>query len=957
MRPASQQNDRSHSEREQQAFDGGCPRTEMPLAAPVTGPRALAPAAWCLAAALLFALPACDGDDGDTGPQGPPGPPADPGETPLGPDDPLPGVVVDVTSFSGGTGNGGRARVGDRLTVQFTVANDASEPLALSSLTRGSIYISGPTFNYQRVIASQSDVLTRATQVATGVYAYTFAVPIPATYLAPLNDTASLTEGELTGQALLDGTYTVGIELRKDFEIGTEVLRDVGNGSRDFLFGAATTLEPREVVLLESCNACHTNLEAHGGNRNDIKNCLLCHTAGAEDRNNPGFAGGTPGASIEFAVMIHKIHAGAHLPSVMGMTTDVNGDRVYNATPRPYQLVGFGNSIHDYSEVLFPQYPSWSSPMPRDAGYSTLTPTEQALENLQRRGPVGCAKCHGDPDGAGPLSAPAQGDRIHTQPTRRACASCHDDWIPEQLYTANGQTMPAVADDSNCSFCHEPSGNSLAIEDAHRHPLVDPALALGVNFIIDSVTDAGGDNDGTFDAGEFVRLTFSVEDDARNPINASTLGRVEMVLSGPTTNPQVLNYQRMAPAFFSGPGPYTVDIPDLAFYDPSGVSDGTLQVFNTTLAPHWNVTGALTTLRLRTGTGASSTLANDATVTQNYIDVQPGDGALFNDDDYIVLEDLVVGQREYMRVQWVEDDRLWFGSRFRFDYKPNLLIAHDAGVSVQVVTTAAIPGTSWTVDTATGQITEVVEFGAGEVLASYTTSFRVPAVYPGALDDSPNRGEDWGDWTGLAMLDGTYLIDLHGGRSFSYSPAGEATSYTEGANPAVAELLFGSATTVETVERVVGASACNACHDEISFHGGNRKGFDSCIQCHGAAGTEHTQGYEEQTAPSSPVISVEFRNFLHTAHAGVFPSLPGGVQNCTACHGEGNTAWFEIAEREHPDQTVPTRAYFIACSSCHDSSAAIAHMDVNTSPSGAESCAVCHGPDGQYPVESSHFLR
>jgi hypothetical protein len=930
MRPADRRNDRFHS---------------------------LSPVAWCLSAALLFVLPACEGDDGSTGPAGPPGPPGDTGETPLGPDDPLPGVVVDVTSVSGGTGGSGQARVGDHMTVQFTVENDAGEPLALSSLSRGSIYISGPTSNYQRVIASQSDVLTRATQVATGTYSYSFAVAIPSTYLAPLNDTANLTEGELTGQTLLDGTYTVGIELRKDFEVENETLRDVGNDTRDFLFGTATALESREVVLLQSCNACHTHLEAHGGNRNDVKNCLLCHTAGAEDRNTPGVAGGTPGTSIEFAVMIHKIHAGATLPSVMGMSTDVNGDRVYDATPRPYQLIGFGDSIHDYSEVLFPQYPSSASPMPRDAGYSLLMSGEQSLENLQRGGPVGCAKCHGDPDGAGPLSEPAQADRIHTHPTRRVCASCHDDWIPEQPYTANGQTMPAVADDSNCTLCHETSGNSLAIEDAHRHPLVDPALAPGVNYVIESVTDEGGDNDGTFDAGELVRLTFSVEDDAGTPINASTLGRIEFVLSGPTTNPQTLDYQRMPPAVFVGAGPYTVDLPDLAFYDPSGVSDGTLQTFMTSLAPHWNVSGAATTLRLRTGTGASSSLASDAVVTQNYIDLVPGGGASFANDDYIVIEDLVVGQREYMRVQWVEDDRLWFGSRFRTDYKPNLLIAHDAGASVQVVTTASIPGTSWTVDNATGQITEVAEFGAGEVLANYVTSFRVPAVYPGALDDSPTRGEDWGDWTGLSMLDGTYLLALYGGRSFSHSPAGEATNYTEGAQPAVAELLFGSATTVETVERVVGSVACNSCHDEISAHGGNRKGFESCIQCHGSAGTEHTQGYEEQAAPSSPVISVEFRNLLHAAHADVFPSLPGGVQNCTACHGEGNTAWYDVAERVHPDQTVPTRAYYIACSSCHDSSAAVAHMDVNTSPSGAESCAVCHGPDGQYPVERSHFLR
>lgn len=916
--------------------------------------RASSTAAWCLAAALLFALPGCSGDDGSDGAQGPPG---DPGETPLGPDDPLPGVVVAITGISGGTGSGGNVRVGDIVTVEFTVANDNSEPLELADLNRGSIYISGPTFNYQRVIASQSDVLTRATEVALGTYSYRFAVPVPATYLAPLNDTANLTDGELTGQALLDGTYTVGLELRKDFEVGSEVLRDVGNASIDFRFGTANTLEPREVVSMANCNACHTALQAHGGNRTDLVNCLLCHTAGSEDRNTAGVAGGTPGVTVEFSVMIHKIHSGATLPSVMGMTTNPDGTRKYDATPQPYQMIGFGDSLIDFSEVRFPAYPSAASPMPRDAGYAALSSGQKSLEDLQRSGPVGCAKCHGDPDGAGPLSAPAQGNRILNYPTRRACGSCHDDWVPAQNYTANSQTMPAMADDSNCTLCHEASGNPLAIEDAHLHPLVNPTLATGVHFVIDSVTDANGDNDGTFDAGETVRLTFRAEDDLGAAIQASTLSRIEMVLSGPSANPQTLNYQRLAPAYFSGAGPYTVDIPDLVFYEPAGVSNAALQVFNTLQAPHWNVSGAATSLLLRTGVGASSTLASPALVTQNYIDVQPGAGASFTNGAYIVIEDAIGGQREYMRVQWVEGDRLWFGSRFRFTYKANLLIAHPAGASVQVVNTTAIPGTSWSLVPATGAITELVEFGAGEVLASYTTSFRVPAVYPGALDDSPARGEDWGDWTGLAVLDGTYVLDLHGARSFSYSPAGESTSYTDAALSTGVQLLFGSATAPETVERVVGASACNACHDDIAFHGGSRRGFDTCIQCHGTAGTENTQPYETLTPASGPIASLEFRNFLHSAHAEVFTSMPGGVQNCAACHGASNTAWKEVAERLHPAQSVPTRAWYVSCSSCHDSNAAVAHMDVNTSGSGAESCEVCHGSSGDYSVERSHFLR
>lgn len=926
------------------------------------GPRSSASA--LLGALLLCALAGCDGDDGATGPQGPAGPQGPPGppsqeEPVLGADDPLPGLVVTITAVDGGSGAGGSFQVGDFIEVEFTIEQDDGTSLALPDLARASIFVSGPTFNYQRVIAAQDDVRSAATMLEEGRYSYRFSTPIPSAYLAPLNDTTDLSEGELTGQSLLPGTYTIGMELRKDYTIEGVVYRDAGNAHQDFLFGGATTIEPREVVTLQNCNVCHGDLSAHGGNRNQITNCLLCHTAGAEDRNLPNVAGGTPGASIEFAVMIHKIHAGANLPSVLGITTKPDGTRDYAATPRPYQLVGFGDTVHDFSTVRFPLFPSSLAPMPRDTGYTQLTPGQRALEDLQRGGPVGCAKCHGDPDGAGPLPAPAQGDRILAHPTRRSCASCHDDWVPERPYTSNNQTMPAVADDSNCTFCHEPSGNALAILEAHRHPLVDPALATGIRFEILSVSDAGGDDDGTFDAGERVRIGFDVRNDAGTPIAANTLGRLEVVLSGPTTNPQTLNYQRMAPAYFTGFGPYAVDIPDLIFYEPIGLStDGEgLETFTTARFPHWNVSGAVSSLLLRTGVGASGTLASAARVTANFVDLQAGEGAGFGNGDYIVIEDELPDRREYMRVQWVEGDRLWFGSRFRFTYKPNLLLEHPAGATVQEVTTAEIPAASWSLVRETGTFTELTEFGAGEVLASYTAPFLVPSVYPGALDDSPQRGENWGDWTGLPVLDGTYTIDLHGGRNFTHSPYGEPTTYTQGAHPTKAQLLFGSATTIELVERVTGASACNACHDDLAFHGGNRRGFDSCIQCHGSAGTENTQPYENQTPASGPIASLEFRNFLHSAHQGIFPVIPGGVRDCAACHGSTNTAWKLPAPRVHPDQEVPTRAWYISCASCHDSDAAVAHIEVNTSPSGLESCAVCHGEGKEASVDRSHFNR
>jgi len=871
----------------------------------------------------------------------------------VGANDPLPGVVVAIEAVRGR--NSGRARVGDRLQVDFTVRTDGGAPLELSTMARGAIMVSGPTSNYQRVIASQADVLARSRKRALGSYTYEFAVPIPATYLAPLNDTPLLTEGEWTGEPLISGTYTVGLELRKDYTIQDVVYRDPGNATRDFLLGDATTLEPRELVTLANCNQCHTELRAHGDNRNQITNCLLCHTSGAEDRNNPAVAGGTPGVAIDFKVMIHKIHSGKHLPSVLGVTTTSTGARDYSATPVPYRLVGFGNAIHDYSSVTWPAWPSFYSPMPRDLGFTTLTSQQQSRENLMRQGPAECGKCHGDPDGDGPLPAPAQGEEIWARPTIAACQSCHDDWIPDHPYTANGQTMPIQRDNAACTECHRVSGTPLDVIDAHRHPLVDPDVVAGLVFNVTAVADVGGTSNGRFEAGEKVQITMQAVDGNNNPVALSSLSRIETVLSGPTVNPQMVSYQRVPPAAFTGTGPFTFFVPDQVYYESIGISDSNPNIFSTARTPHWAVSGAATSLLRVTGTGVSTTLAATAERTQNYIDVAAGAGASFTKDDFIIIDDASPGLREFLRIQWVDGDRFWFGSQFRTTYKPNLLRAHATGASVTKVETTLVPTSSYTLNPTTGVVTENVEFGDGEILASYTTDFVVPEVYPGALDDSPVLGEDWGDWTGLPMLDGTYTLDVHGARSVLVTRSGEETRYTEGADSTIRNLLFGSATTIVEVQRV-DAESCYACHDSLQFHGGSRRSLEACLSCHGTAGVENTLVYENQTTGNPLGTTVEFRHWLHAAHKDVFPAMVGGVQDCAKCHGN-NTVWQLPAQRLHPQQNTMTRSWYVACSSCHTDSAARAHMDVNTSVTGAESCSVCHGANDPLSVLRVHQIK
>ena len=908
--------------------------------------------AWLAGALVLFA--ACDSNN-----RSPQFGVAD--EPVVGPNDPLPGVVVEIQAVRGGSGPNGAFRTGDRLTVDFTLRTSGGDALELSGLARGAAMVSGPTFNYQRVIASQGDVIANAVKTGLGAYSYTFPVAIPATYLAPINDTDDITLGELTDQPLLDGTYTVGLELRKDYTIEGTTYRDPGNTSFDFLFGGATTLEAREVVTLANCNQCHTELRAHGDNRDKITNCLLCHTTGAEDKNIASVAGGTPGVAIDFKVMIHKIHAGKFLPSVLGVTTNPDGSRKYDATPQPYELVGFGNQAHDFSHVAFPAWPSFYTGMPRDQGYAALnTPPSsegarrQGLERSMLQGPVGCAKCHGDPDGAGPLAAPAQGDLIWSQPSIAACQSCHDDWVPDHLYTANGQTMPIQRDNASCTDCHRVSGTPLDVVDAHVHPLVDPNVAVGLAFEFASITDVGNGN-GRFEPGESIEIVFDVKDGSGAQIAASTLTRIEVTLAGPTSNPQMVNYLRVEPSAFTGTGPYTIRMPELRFYERIGVSDGNPQSFATVGAKHWNTGSSLTSLLRVTGTGNSSTLAATAPATQNFLDVAPGDGALFADDDYIVVDDANAGLREYMKIQWVDGDRLWFGSQFRQDYKPNLKNSHALGASVQVVTVAAVPSTSYDLDEDTGVFTETTEFGNGVILCTYTTDFVVPSVYPGALDDSPVNGEDWGDWTGLPLLDGTYTFDMHGYVTRNVVQYGETTSYREGADSEIAKLLFGAATEIEDVTRI-SPDACYGCHENLQFHGGSRRSVEACLQCHGTAGAELTLLYEDPTGGAPFGTTVEFRNLAHAFHNGVFPGMPGGVQDCRKCHAD-NTAWTLPAERLHPQQAVPTRSWFVACSSCHTTSPARAHMDANTSPGGAEACAICHGANDELNVVDVHKIK
>jgi len=947
--------------------------------------------------AFLLLLGACGGGSSDSSP------PPDQADEPtlLLPTQDAPGVVLTIDSVSGGSNSNGSFRPGDHVTLRFRLEKRDGSRWSLREMHAASALVSGPTFNYQRVIAEQTDLVERALEQSDGSWVYTFADPLPAQYLAPLNDSdhPGASEGELTGAELLDGTYTAGLALAWDYSVAGKPFRDAGNATIDLRLGTSAVFAPRAVVSQESCDRCHVSLRYHEGRFRSVALCLLCHTSGAEDVNEPSVGGGTPDVSIDFRVLVHKLHNGRHLPSALGVTTRRDGTRVYGWPPVALEYARPDGTLVDFSNVGYPVWPNRTLPTLKDPGYSALAPADQATEDLIRTGVTDCASCHGDPDGSGPLTPPAQGDLAYAEPSQRACASCHDDIVWGYPYIARypNNTPPGMErqpDNSRCKSCHDPfdinnASGGITVSGGHLHPLLDRFNEPGLHATLVSVVEAGSSNgDGHIDPGEKLQLSFTLTNNLGASVNASALTAIEAIVSGPTSNSNLLLSTTIPKALLTGTQPYTLRLPaqqQLEFVGRS--SNATGETFTSRFTPHLNVAGALTSVFTRGATFATTTLAADTRAPQNFVDLVDASG--FARDDV-----LVVGggspEAEYARVQFVEGNRVWFSSPATPAYALGLALAHAAGSNVaQVTLEQKIANVDYSLDAATGTITELAEFGPGvPVLMSYWSDFVMPATYGLALNDSPDLDETSGKWSGKSLVAGTYALTLSGYRTINV-PSGEPNNYFSAATPARAEFLSGSATTLEPYALVSSASNCYACHQEIRYHEGRRRGFESCIACHGSAGAEDLPPYVAANAPATTGVTTSFRTLLHKIHRGsqlaqaasfelvtsgtaawpdnyglhdyadyVFPALPGRTTNCEKCHGAGNSAWKVPAVRDHPtEQGAPVLAWRAVCGACHDKDSDTAHYVTQTSGSGLEACATCHGPGTQLEVALVHKAR
>ncbi len=378
-------------------------------------------------------------------------------------------VTATVTGVTGGSTPTVSFYIVDQLGRGVKGLQPSTISFAIARLTPG---INGTSSTWQSYIntvvtpgtgawwgttpARQATVETASTAGAVfsdhgdGTYTYKFA-----------QDLGAYTAADATGPAVAyDGTLThrIGLEIR-----GTTAT-PTNNAVYTWLpsTGATTGIFTRDIVSDQECYACHDKLAVHGGPRTDAGYCVICHNPGTTDPHS--------GNSLDMKVLVHKLHSGATLPTVVaaGSTAPAQGVG--------YTIWGYMNSLNNFNTVVFPQ----------------------DLRN--------CTTCHNTSDPATPDTGNYQ-----TVTTIEACGTCHDNVNFTTGANHSAANLSGLTD-ADCVNCHGQSstvGNG-AYQVVAAHVIPEKVAGTKFQFNVLSVTDAATGN-APVNGGQ-LKIAFSVVD-------------------------------------------------------------------------------------------------------------------------------------------------------------------------------------------------------------------------------------------------------------------------------------------------------------------------------------------------------------------------------------------------------------------------------------------------------------
>jgi OmcA/MtrC family decaheme c-type cytochrome len=245
---------------------------------------------------------------------------------------------------------------------------------------------------------------------------------------------------------------------------------------------------------------------------------------------------------------------------------------------------------------------------------------------------------------------------------------------------------------------------------------------------------------------------------------------------------------------------------------------------------------------------------------------------------------------------------------------------------------------------------------------------------------------------------GTWRVGLEARRAVSLpddtpTPGGTVSLQEAIQNPVLDFSVDGSPMVARRT--VVADANCATCHGTFSqgfsIHGNLRNRVDYCVICHNPNASDFVRRQNAVASGADPVNEpIALKHLLHKIHTGEeltkapyivygFGStphdfseilFPGDLRDCGSCH-VGDSQALPLPAGLLPtaitevDTSGPSPVEVVigsvppiqdACLSCHDSDAAAAHAETNTTVSGAEACTVCHGEGSSEAVSAVHAL-
>ena len=368
-----------------------------------------------------------------------------------------PGINLAILDLAGGTGAGGNFRPGDKLKVNFTLKKDDGSDWDIAELVARAAPRLGPDLQLPaRDRRADRPAHGRRSQQTDGSYTYTFADADPRDLPGAVSTTRRRS-GPRTASSPASRCSTAPTRSAWTLQLGLHGRRRVrarrGQRDVDFLLGDAAALEPREVVKIENCNRCHDRAARPRRPARRTSRCASSATRRAPRTRTTG--GATPGVSIDFQVMIHKIHNGSAPASVLGVATNPDGSRNYAATPAPY-IVGPATRLLDASRsrsartLVAHAAGPWATRRSRRG--------QKANEDEIRTGVVDCDVCHGDPDGDRAADRAGAG-----RPPTDAAHAAGLRLVPRRhrlgpALHGQRQTMPRAGQRRHCTLCHAAHG-------------------------------------------------------------------------------------------------------------------------------------------------------------------------------------------------------------------------------------------------------------------------------------------------------------------------------------------------------------------------------------------------------------------------------------------------------------------------------------------------------------------